>query len=69
MNVCCFFVSVVVVFFSQNTWQNAKRKPRDKRNAVLLTETHPKKEQRLDTIVYCCWTCLGKSEERETERE
>lgn len=32
---------------------------------LFLDKNASKKGQRLDTRVYCCWTCLGKSEERE----
>lgn len=35
------------------------------RGMLFFRQEHIQKEQRLDIIVYCCWTCLGKKEERD----
>lgn len=42
-----------------------KKKGKETRGMLFLDKNASKKGQRLDTRVYCCWTCLGKSEERE----
>lgn len=35
------------------------------RGMLFFRQEHIQKEQRMDIIVYCCWTCLGKREERD----
>lgn len=49
--------------------QNAQYGSQETAGMLFFKQEHIQKGQRLDTTVYCCWTCLEKSEERKIKTD